>query len=78
MPRFKVTLTNVTLVTEVDAPNADAASGALYNAFRESRPYDALQGTRFGFDATERQCSGAKLMTTTVPGMRDVDAEQLP
>jgi hypothetical protein len=75
MSRYKVTLTNVTLVMEVDAPNENAARGAVYNAFRESRPYDALQGTKFGFDATEKECSAGELMTTTVPGMRDVEAE---
>lgn len=74
MATHQVTLTNVTLVIEVDAPNADAARGAIYNAFKGDRPFDALQGTRFTFDKTERECSSPQLMTTTVPGMRDVKA----
>ena len=74
MTRFAVTLTHVEMVIEVDAPNAAAAKGAIYNAFKGSRPYDALQGTRFFFDDTERECSRPQLMTTTVAGTRDVKA----
>lgn len=77
MARYKVTLTNVTLVVEVDAPNPEAAKGTLYNAFKGDRPYDALQGTRFTFDSTERQCANPRLMTTTVAGARDVKAEEI-
>lgn len=74
--RYKVTVTNATLVFEVDAPNEAAAKGSIYNAFKEDRPYDALAGTRFTFESTERQCSNPKLMTTTLPGMRDLEAEE--
>lgn len=75
MERFKVTMTNVQMVVEVDAPNAEAARGAVYNAFKASRPYDALMGAKFGFDPTEREVAHGAVMTTTVPGMRDVKAE---
>ena len=74
MQTFKVTM-QAELVFEVDAPNEAAAKGAIYNAFKNSRPYDALAGTRFTFDSTEKQCSNPKLMTTLTPGMRDVKAE---
>ncbi len=75
MQMYKVTMTNCELVIEVNAPNAEAARGAVYNAFKSSRPYDALAGVSVAFDATEKQCTDARVMTTTVPGMRDVTAE---
>lgn len=75
MTTFKVT-TNATLVFEVDAPNEAAAKGAIYNAFKNWRHSDPLQGTRFTFDSTERQCANPKLMTTVVPGMRDLEVEE--
>lgn len=64
MPRYKVTMPAV-LVFEVDAPNPVSAGGAIWSAFRAKRANDALQGTRFNLDATERQCGNAQLMTTS-------------
>jgi len=81
MNRYKVTLTNVELVIEVDAPNEAAARGALYNAFKNDRSMDPLAGCRFTFDKTqphERECGSPRLMTTTVPGMRDIEVEEIP
>lgn len=74
MTRYKVTM-QATLIIEVDAPNEAAAKGAIYNAFKEDRPYDPLAGARFTFDSTERECSNPKLMTTSTPGMRDIKVE---
>lgn len=63
MPRYKVTAV-ATLVFEVDAPRPAAAMGALARAFTPFRATDQLQGTRFTFDSTERECSNPQLMTT--------------
>jgi hypothetical protein len=70
-----VTLDRVTMRIEVDAPNAAAARGAIYNALKEDRPFDALARTRLTLDLTERQCENAVVMTTSVPSIRAVKAE---
>lgn len=64
MQRYRVTMP-ATLVFEIDAPNPDAARGAIFNHFRADRRSDPLQGTRFALDSTERQCANPSLMTTT-------------
>lgn len=74
MPKYKVTVV-ATLVFEIEAPRENAAGGAIVNAFRYDRPFDALQGTSIALPDTERECSDARLMTTTVaPGdLQDVE-----
>lgn len=64
MPRFNVTMSAV-LVFEIDAPNPDAARGAIFHHFEKPRHADPLVGTRFDLDASERECSAPQLMTTT-------------
>lgn len=65
MPRYAIKMTAVTMVFEVDAPDELSAKAGLWNHFRTERGDDPLQGTRFGFDSTERACSRAQLMTTS-------------
>lgn len=63
--RYVVTVT-ATLQIEVDAPRPAAAMGAILHTFDRKRGTDALQGTRFTFDSTERECSNPQIMTCVV------------
>lgn len=77
MPRYKVTFVDVTLVFEVDAPSAAAAEGALYNAFKVTNGNDPLEGTKFFFSGSEKECSNPRLMTTTITGRSAFDIDPI-
>lgn len=43
MNRYVVTLTDVKMMIEVDAPDEQAAKACIWNHFRKERAYDPLQ-----------------------------------
>lgn len=67
MPRYTVRVNTAALVFELDAPDADSARLAIWEAFREALPYDPLQGTRFTLPH-ESGATEAQLMTATAHG----------